>query len=475
MSRTYSSLTTAYRYLVKGAKSCAAFLFRWVYPAAFALVTLSVVIVTLAAYEFQTRITEAEANYARAGASAGTEAKEIDVSDAGETEAKDTDTGEAAAAQATDTASKTQATDAAAAASAGTKGQDADVAARARAELASELRKLQASYRVFRRLADERLAIFHEAERRVSDRLRPVLYAQVRKARHDQCPWLESLIEQRSASTDSQASSAMLTSSTAMADAPPAPPGPPSDAENAALTSALEAHREYLNYERLVYELTPNKEDKTPLFTLYQDMMYFDNLRYISLGLIDPMTLAVMPLWMLALIVTLAMGALGSCLHIIRSCLDETCKERRDYHPNSWFLFRPLLGIGTAFLLFVFVKAGLTLTEGKITEGNLNPYFIAVVAALSGFMSWQALASIQRRAERYFGEDEISKDRWAYGLAGTLGLKQKTPDELAAFLKEDTRMIELWMAEKKRVAQDVQERIADWLQTDRRHLFSDEK
>jgi hypothetical protein len=463
MSRTVSSLATAYRCLVRGTKLCAAFIFRWVYPAAFALVTLSVVIVTLAAYEFQTRIGEVEANYARAGASAGTEAKE-------------TDGGASAAAQAKSATAKTQAKDADAAASAGTRDQNAEVAALAGAELASELRELQARYRVFRRLADDRLAIFHEAERRVSDRLWPVLYAKVREARHEQCPWLESLIERRSASTDSQAPLATLTSSTAMAGALPAPPGPPSDAENAALTGALEAHREYLNYERLVYELTPSKEDKAPLFTLYQDMMYFDNLRYITLGFIDPMTLAVMPLWMLALIVTLAMGALGSCLHIIRSCLDETCKKgQSDYHPNSWFFFRPLLGIGTAFLLFVFVKAGLTLTEGKITEANLNPYFIAVVAVLAGFMSWQALASIQRRAERYVGEDEVSKDRWAYGLAGTLELKKKKADELAAFLKEDTRMIELWMAEKKRVAQDVQERIADWLQTDRRHLFSDEK
>jgi hypothetical protein len=427
MSSTDSKPTAPQTPGVEQAKFCVAFIFRWVYPAAFALVTLSVVIVTLAAYEFQTRIIEGEASDARADASAGTEAK------------------------------------------------DAAAGASAKAELASELRALQASYRVFRRHADDRWAVFLDAERRVSDRLRPELYTKVRQERHERCPWLESIIERSSADAASQTPLAPLTSNAAVASTPAGPS--PADAENAALTSAIEAHREYLNYERLIYELVPNKEDKAYLFTLYQDMMYFDNLRYITLGLIDPMTLAVMPPWMLTLIVTLAMGALGSCLHIVQSCIQESGKARSDYQPNSWFVLRPLLGVGTAFLVFVFFKAGLTLTEGKITDGSLNPYFIAVVAALAGLMSWQALASIQRWAERYFGADEISRDRWAYGLAGALDLKkpEKTVDGLATFLKEDKKLIELWMAEQQPVPENLQDRIADWLGIDRRYLFSDEK
>jgi len=425
MSSTHSKSPKPQTRAVDGTKFCAAFVFRWVYPAALAVATLSVVIVTLAAYQFQARITEVEANYARAGESAGTEA------------------------------------------------ENAKASAQARAELASELRALQASYRVFRRRADERLANYLDAERRVSDRLRPELYAKVRHDRLERCPWLESILERSSADAASQPPLASLTGKAAVASAP----GASADAENAALMSAIEAHREYLNYERLIYELVPSKEDKAYLFILYQDMMYFDNLRYITLGMMDPMTLAVMPPWMLTLIVTLAMGALGSCLHIVQSCIQESGKARSDYQPNSWFVLRPLLGVGTAFLIFVFFKAGLTLTEGKFTDGTLNPYFIAVVAALAGLMSWQALGSIQRWAERYFGADEISKDRWAYGLAGALDLQKpdKTADGLAAFLKEDRRLIDLWMAEQQRVPENLQERIADWLGTDRRYLFSDEK
>jgi hypothetical protein len=125
---------------VERTKFCVALSFRWVHPAALALATLSLVIVTLAVYQFQARITEVEANNARAGDSAGTEA------------------------------------------------ESAEASAQAGAELASELRALQASYRVFRRRADERLAAYLDAERRVSDRLRPELYAKVRLDCHERCP-----------------------------------------------------------------------------------------------------------------------------------------------------------------------------------------------------------------------------------------------------------------------------------------------
>lgn len=231
---------------------------------------------------------------------------------------------------------------------------------------------------------------------------------------------------------------------------------------------------EYLNYDKLMYELVPDKGEKPHLFALYHDMMYFDHLKSLTLGLIDPMTLAVMPAWMLTLIVTLAMGALGSLLHVAKSYLDETCEHRDDYHPMSWFLLRPLLGIVTAFAVFVFFQTGLALTDDKLTQGSLNPFFIAFIAILSGLMSWQAVESIHRWGERFLGEEETKS--WAYGLEGAFDIKrEKTVAELAASLKVQESQIRCWMAEQQPVPQDLQEKIAVWFGIDRRHLFSEQK
>jgi hypothetical protein len=236
----------------------------------------------------------------------------------------------------------------------------------------------------------------------------------------------------------------------------------------------METHREYLNYEKLMYQLAPDKDKQPHLFSLYHDMMYFDHLTTLTLGLIDPMTLAVMPAWMLTLIVTLAMGALGSLLHVAKSYLDETCEHRDDYHPMSWFFLRPLLGIVTAFAVFVFFQTGLAFTDDKLTHGSLNPFFIAFIAILSGLMSWQAVESIHRWGERFLGEEETKS--WAYGLEGAFGIKrEKTVAELAAWLKVEESQIRCWMAEQQPVPRDLQEKIAVWFGIDRRHLFSEQK
>jgi hypothetical protein len=388
---------------MKVAKSVGNFVVHWVYPVTLALTTLSIVIVTLAAYQFQAQIT-------------GIEPPKADAS--------------------------------------------------VKAEIAGDLLALQADYRVFRRHADDQWALYLEAEQRVSDELRPQLHALTRKERIRESPWLE---PRPSADTDSGAGQATPISQPAAASETPVS----SDTQNAALASAIESYREYLRYEKLIHQLIPNKDEKAYLSTPYSELLYFTNFKLFTLGFLDPMAFAVMPSCMLTLIVTLAMGALGSCLLVLRTCVDETCDGGNKYHPASWFFLRPLLGVGTAFLIFVFLKAGLTLTAGNLTQGNINPFFIAVVAGLAGLMSWQALESIERWGARLFGEAEASQERWAYGLRGAFQMNQdKTPDALAAFLREDRSLVELWMAEERRVPQNIQDKIADWFATDWRHLFS---
>jgi hypothetical protein len=387
---------------------------RYLYVVVLAVSTLSLVIVTLAAYQFQTEIAEVEAN-----------------SPAG------------------------------------------------KVSVASELRLLQERYRDFKDYAGDRWAVYLAAEQKVSDELRPGLYATIRKDRRMNWPWLEPLKEVPA--NDGHAETPMaLTGQSAVAGEVVALPSTPSGTDHAAVTSAIEAHLEYLSYEKLIYDQRPDKDESPQLYALYQDMLYFDHLRNITLGLIDPMTLAVMPKWMLTLIVTLALGALGSLLSVTKSFLETRSGEvdhgRRDYLPFSWFVLRPLLGVVTAFAVFVFLQAGLALSDGAFSEGNdnLNPFFIAFIATLSGLMSWQAIASIERWGGRFLGEEAIA--RWAYGLEGAFKIKpEKTPADLATFLKVDVPQIEHWKAERQRVPQDAQDKIAAWFGIDRRHLFSDQQ
>jgi hypothetical protein len=390
-------------------------LFRYLYIIVLAVSTLSLVIVTLAAYQFQTEITEIESEETGKGAS----------------------------------------------------------------KLASELRLLQARYRDFKRYADDRWAVFLAAERNVKDELRPLLYAEIRAERRTQGFWLGPISELPADNGHSPTPSATSIGQAAASEntASPAAHTGPGDA---ALASAIEAHREYLNYEKLLYEQLPNKSNDPQLYALYQDMLYFDHLKNITLGLVDPMTLAVMPKWMLTLIVTLALGALGSLLYVTKSFLEirstEVAGGRRDYLPFSWFVLRPLLGVVTAFAVFVFLQAGLALTDGAFSQGSdsLNPFFIAFVATLSGLMSWQAIDSIERWGARFLGEEAIQ--RWAYGLKGAFEMKpEKKVSGLAAFLTVTEEHVQRWMAERERVSQDQQDRIAAWFGIDRRHLFSDQQ
>jgi hypothetical protein len=393
---------------------------RYLYTAGLAVLTLSLVIVTLAAYQFQSRITELEA----ATVGGGTSKK---------------------------------------------------------SELASDLRLLQARYHDFKRYADDRWAVFLAAERNLNDELRPVLYAQIRAERRTRSPWLGPIRELPTAESSAGAAVASPTNHSAEASNNAAAPAPAlSRADEADLTSAVEAHREFLNYAALLYELPPDRENSPELFALYQDMLYFDHLKGITLGLIDPMTLAVMPRWMLTLIVTLAMGALGSLLHVTKSFLDCRTSEagggKHEYLPLSWFVLRPLLGVVTAFAVFVFLQAGLALTDGTLTQGSdsLNPFFIAFVATLSGLMSWQAIESMERWGARFLGEESIQ--RWAYGLKGAFAIKpDKTEAELARFLKVEDEQIKRWMDERQPVPQSLQDSITAWFGIDRRHLFSDQR
>ena len=115
--------------------------------------------------------------------------------------------------------------------------------------------------------------------------------------------------------------------------------------------------------------------------------------------------LPLIPKYILTLILTLAMGALGSLLYITHDYF-----KRDSDHPISWYLLRPFLGTTTALAMFILAKAGqMTISGGTAEESlieNLNPFFISFLAIISGLLSEQAIEKIKSAAEPIFRTEE---------------------------------------------------------------------
>jgi hypothetical protein len=113
--------------------------------------------------------------------------------------------------------------------------------------------------------------------------------------------------------------------------------------------------------------------------------------------------LATAPPSLLIPIVTLAMGALGSVL-----ALSIEVVEDRKPRGMIWYVFRPMLGMVTAFAVFIVIQAGalvVTTPTGSAADATqINAYFIAFVAILSGMLSEQAVGTLREAGTKLLGE-----------------------------------------------------------------------
>lgn len=279
-----------------------------------------------------------------------------------------------------------------------------------------------------------------------------------------------------------------------LVEAMPAVLQPPLTASEAGKTTALliESLREgQKKFERAL----SNREKYKPLTKSdLHNLLYLQKLAWmVPLGP-RPISLATMPPGLLTFIITLTMGALGSVLYVTKFCLrsvidgqGQTKGKAPFVRPLSWFLFRPLLGMMTALVMFIFIKTGqFSFSDASLSatlESGLNPYLISVLAILSGFMSWQALAAIERSGKKMFGW-QAKRDRWAYGLEEALMGKtvatEKSLDNekqsMADKLEVSIAQVEKWIAGEHQVNHRQQERIAQILGMDgkeARKLFTD--
>lgn len=155
------------------------------------------------------------------------------------------------------------------------------------------------------------------------------------------------------------------------------------------------------------HALTARQEEPTPeplVVGLFQQLQFFGSIP-------GGIHLATMPPSLLIPIVTLAMGALGSVIQLS----DEVVEDRRS-RGFVWYVFRPMLGMVTAFAVFIVIQAGAlvvtTPTGSAADETQINAYFIAFVAILSGMLSEQAVGTLRDAGTKLLGErrDEAPAD-----------------------------------------------------------------
>ena len=114
------------------------------------------------------------------------------------------------------------------------------------------------------------------------------------------------------------------------------------------------------------------------------------------------------PRELLVLQLTMVMGMLGSLVAMTWSFIrrDSTMSFRRT-------LFLPLVGGVSAFIIFVFFKAGqLTISSGSGTS-SLSPFFLSFVGIISGLLSERAYARMESVGTKFFTDDG-DQLRWAY-------------------------------------------------------------
>ncbi|MBX3192816.1 MAG: hypothetical protein KF819_37880 [Labilithrix sp.] len=172
---------------------------------------------------------------------------------------------------------------------------------------------------------------------------------------------------------------------------------------------------------------------------------------------------------LLTLILAMAMGVLGASLRSLRDFL----LERHD-RTLLWFLFRPPLGMITAFSVLVLFKAGqLSITAGP--PGTLNPYVISFVSMVSGILADEAYERLRSAGHSVFGRGrDGAADRWAAHVKSVLEAKGKKPADLAGVVgRTYAGELSLWLDEKKPVPPEHQRLIAVWLETPAWQLFTD--
>jgi len=174
-----------------------------------------------------------------------------------------------------------------------------------------------------------------------------------------------------------------------------------------------------------------------------------------------------LPQELLTLVLALTMGGLGSTLQVTKALVEGDLAERASY-----YVVRPFQGMVTALVFYVVLKAGqLTISSGG--AGGLNNFFIAFASIVSGLMSQQAYAVIEKAGATLLKADQ-GEPRWAFKLGETLAARGIDGATLAEGVGAGIAEMGTWLAEAQPVPAQYQRLIAVWLHMPERELFTNQ-
>jgi hypothetical protein len=178
---------------------------------------------------------------------------------------------------------------------------------------------------------------------------------------------------------------------------------------------------------------------------------------------------------MLVLLLLISMGVLGSALNLLAVFI----ANEQDSLSFGEYPLRLAFGAVLAIVMFIVAKAGIPiLADTSKIGGNapLNPYFISLLAIVSGLMSDRAMTTIRNVATsllQSIGGADYSQRYTRVGLDDALTAANRNIDSLAALLgisAEDTKKL---FSGNDAVPPDRQKLISAFLDRPIRELFSD--
>ncbi len=159
-----------------------------------------------------------------------------------------------------------------------------------------------------------------------------------------------------------------------------------------------------------------------PLSTMFDTFEFFE-VRQTFEGFL------VLPREVLVMVLTMAMGTLGSVVTMTWSFVrrDSGLTVRR-------FLILPAVGALSAFIILIFAKAGqISLTSGDAAD-SLNPYFLSFLGIISGLLSERAYARIAHIGENFFAVDD-DRPRWSVRVEEAMAEEGLNVAQIAEYLK----------------------------------------
>ena len=173
---------------------------------------------------------------------------------------------------------------------------------------------------------------------------------------------------------------------------------------------------------------------------------------------------------MLTLMVVLIMGALGGTITLARNLLSK----KKDFRTAE-YIFIPILGGITAFAVYILAKAGVLIIAdfGSESGSAISPYFVSFIGLVSGMLSENALATIERTGSTWFKESDSGVKRWGINLqerCQEFGISNEDLSNLTGF---SLHVIEGWVDGSRRVDPLSQRLISARMNLPVRELFSD--